>query len=110
MNDDAGRVYAMLDDVKRRGENYGLMVRGVNLVICGPGSPTTEVPTAYDKTLLKIAIESGLVEKRRFSGDWEYWCPSKFNSPDETPVFAARSSLPRCAASVQQKCNKTSVL
>jgi hypothetical protein len=70
------RLCAMLDDVKGRGENYGLMLRGVNVVIRGPGSPTSESPTAYDQTLLKMAIDSELVEKRLFLGCCEYWVPS----------------------------------
>jgi hypothetical protein len=75
---EAAQVHAMLDDVKRRGPNSGLIVRGLTVVIRHPGSPYSEDLTLYDPRLLRLAIDSGLVERHSISGsvDWEQFEPS----------------------------------
>jgi hypothetical protein len=63
------RARKLVDELENAGPNCGLLVINRAVVMRCPGKPFTDLPTIYDKTDLKNAIELNLLEKRKMRAD-----------------------------------------
>ena len=65
------RWHEMVELLREKGPHYGFACSGDAVVVVGPGTPCSVVPTRFSRDDLESAIAAGRLEERRLTGSVE---------------------------------------